>query len=60
MNPKTYFDAAMEISSLVNAIISLVSQGADEEIAQGHFESISRIAAENAAKPEIQGNSEHE
>lgn len=60
MNEKLLFDAALEIGRLVNNIISLVSGGADHDIARAHFQTISRIAAENAAKPEIQGVSEHE
>lgn len=59
MDTKAYFDAAMQIVNLANNIINLISRGADLDIAQAHFESISRIAAENATKPEIQAYSAH-
>lgn len=60
MNPKAYFEAAMQIINLANNIVNLMHHGAEPQIAKSHFDSISRIAAEQAAKPEIQGYSEHE
>lgn len=54
------FNAVIEISRLVNNVLSLINSGADPEIAKAHFQTISRIAAENAAKPSIDGVSLHE
>ncbi len=60
MDEKLLFKAAIEIGRLVNSIIALINGGADHDVARSHFQTISRIAAANAAKPEIQGYSEHE
>lgn len=60
MNPTIFFNAAIEIARLAHNILSLINSGADESVIQAHFESIGKIAASNAAKPEIQGYSEHD
>ena len=54
------FNAAIEIGRLLNNVLSLIGSDADPEIAKAHFQTISRIAAEQAAKPNIDGVSLHE
>jgi len=58
MNPTALFNAAIAITELANNILRLVNSGADDATIQQHFSSISDLCA--AAKPEIQGYSEHE
>ena len=58
MNPTLFFNAATSIAELANNILKLVNSGADDTVIQQHFSSISDLCA--AAKPEIQGYSEHE
>lgn len=57
MNPTALFNAAIAIAELTNNILKLVNSGADDAVIQQHFSSISDLCA--AAKPEIQGYSEH-
>lgn len=60
----SYLSAVIEILHLANGIISMINSGAANGGYDGaidkHFKAIGKIAAENAAKPEIQGYSEHE
>ncbi len=58
-----YLSAISDILYLANNIITLINKGAANNGYDGtinkHFNEIGKIAAENAAKPEIQGYSEH-
>jgi hypothetical protein len=58
MTSPAIFNAAIAIAELVNNILKLVNSGSDDAVIQQHFSSISDLCA--AAKPEIQGYSEHE
>lgn len=58
MNSTAIFNAAIAIAELANNILRLANSGAEEAVIQQHFSSISDLCA--AAKPEIQGYSEHE
>lgn len=67
MNPTAIFNAAIEILELCSHLIAVtkdvtnVASAAEKAHATAQiWRDISRIAAENAAKPEIQGYSEHE
>jgi hypothetical protein len=60
MNSTAIFNAAIEIARLTNSILQLIHLGADQSFIQAHFETIGKIAAINAAKPEIEGFAEHE
>jgi hypothetical protein len=60
MNPTLFFNAAIEIARVANNILVLVNSEANEEIIRTHFNYIGKIAAINAAKPEIQGYSERD
>ena len=55
-----YLSAALDIINLTNNILHLINAGASEDIVRVHFNSIGRIAAQQAAKTEIHGYSEHE
>lgn len=57
-----YIGAVIEILHLANGILSMANKGANppDRTILAHFDAIGKIAAENAAKPEIQGYSEHE
>lgn len=55
-----YISAAVEILRLTNNILSLVNNSSDDSVIETHFNSIGKIAAQQAAKPEIQGYSEHD
>jgi hypothetical protein len=51
--------AALDIIHLANSIITLIRCGNEPDDIKAEFDTIGDIAAKNAAKPEIQGFSEH-
>ena len=60
-------EEALKVASVANRLMWIAKTGKDMMLygsskleSTAAWEEISRIAAENAAKPEIQGNAEHE
>lgn len=63
------FEAARLVIDIANKVLMITSRPfnsydplpeEDQKIIDEHWQEISRISAEQAAKPEIQGYSEHE
>lgn len=67
MNIMPLFNAACELAKLTNIMLKIATQEDKEPVVDGKkwtanetWQEISRIAAEQAAKPEIEGFSEHD
>lgn len=58
MKLSTAINAATQIIKLASNVIDLVHRGESDEVVSNHLDSIKQIA--DAAKPEIQGYSEHD